>query len=115
MLAARASSRRRLIGLGVVNLILMGAVLGLYLAVSRAAALAGIGSGPTLARMAEFRPVIDLTTLPAQAAASLPAPRAMPASEPLPAVALALASAPLAVTSPKPASAASAVPKALKP
>ena len=126
ILSAQASSRQRLIGLGVANLILLGAALGFYLAVPDDGVLARMSAGQTLERPAESGRVIDLTTPPAlaaaSAAASVPvevasatsAAVATPASQPLPTVPseAAPAPAPLPV---KPASAPLATLVALTP
>ncbi len=119
ILSAQASSRQRLIGLGVVNLILLGVALGFYLALPEDGVLARMSPGQTLERPAESGRVIDLTTQPALAAASAAASApvdvssatsaavATPASQPLSLVPSEAASAPL------PAKPASAPPAAL--
>jgi cell division protein FtsN len=124
ILSAQASSRQRLIGLGVANLILLGAALGFYLAVPDDGVLARMSAGQTLERPAESGRVIDLTTPPAMAAASAAASApvevasatsaavATPASQPLPTFSSEAAPAPLPV---KPASASPATLVALTP
>jgi cell division septation protein DedD len=112
LLSAQASSRQRLIGLGVANLVLMGVALGFYLAVPEDGVLARMSPGQTLERPAQAGRVIDLTTQPALAAASAVASApvevdsatpvtsatvATPASEPLPVLSSAAASMPLLV------------------
>ena len=97
LLAAQASSRQRLIGLGGVNLILLGGALGFYLAVPQDGLLARVRTGQTLERIAETGPVIDLASQPALAVASVAAPVASSASEPTPFAAAAAASTPLPV------------------
>jgi cell division septation protein DedD len=94
LLAAQASSRQRLIGLGVVNLILLGGALGFYLALPEDGPLARVRPSQTLERIAEAGPVIDLTAQPAMALASAAAPAASSASEPTPFAAAAAASTP---------------------
>jgi cell division septation protein DedD len=119
LLSAQASSRQRLIGLGVANLVLMGVALGFYLAVPEDGVLARMSPGQTLERPAQAGRVIDLTTQPALAAASAvasapvevdsatPVTVATPASEPLPTV------PPEAAPAPLPAKPASAPPATL--
>ena len=97
ILSTQASSRKRLIGLGVANLILVGAAVVFYLAVPDAGVLARVRPGPALERIAESGPVIDLTPQPALAVASAPAPMALAASEPLPMVSFAPVPTPLPV------------------
>lgn len=115
LLSAQASSRQRLIGLGVANLVLMGVALGFYLAVPEDGVLARMSPDQTLERPAESGRVIDLTTQPALVAASAVASApvevdsatpatpvtsaalATPASEPLPVLSSAAASTPLLV------------------
>lgn len=94
LLAVQASSRQRLIGLGVVNLILLGGALGFYLAVPEDGPLARVRPGQTLERVAETGPVIDLTAQPALAVASAAAHMAPSASEPTPFAPAAAASTP---------------------
>ena len=82
ILAAQASSRKRLIGLGVANLILVGAAVGFYLAVPEEGVLARARPDLAPARIAESGPVTDLTTELALAAANAPALVVEPASSP---------------------------------
>lgn len=82
ILAAQASSRKRLIGLGLANLILVGAAVGFYLAFPDAGVLARARPDPIPARIAESGPVTDLTTDLALAAAIAPALVVEPASAP---------------------------------
>ena len=56
ILAAQASSRKRLIGLGVANLIMVGAAVGFYLAVPDAGVLARARPDPAPTRIAEPGP-----------------------------------------------------------
>lgn len=72
ILSAQASSRKRLIGLGVANLILVGAAVVFYLAVPDAGVLARARPDLAPARIAESGPVTDLTTEFALAAATAP-------------------------------------------
>ena len=72
ILSAQASSRKRLIGLGLANLILVGAALGFYLAFPDAGVLARARPDLAPARIAESGPVTDLTTEFALAAATAP-------------------------------------------
>jgi cell division septation protein DedD len=97
ILSAQASSRQRLIGLGGVNLALLGMALGFYLAVPEDGLLTRVRSDSAPVRAAESGPVIDLTALPALAVASAAAPTASSAPEPLPVAPFALASTPLPV------------------
>lgn len=134
ILSAQASSRQRLIGLGVVNLALLGMALGFYLAVPEDGLLARVRSDSAPVRAAESGPVIDLTALPVLAVASAAAPTASSAPEPLPVAPFAPASTPLPLVpasappvavippslpmpaaQPLPASPVAAKPKALKP
>lgn len=97
ILSTQASSRQRLIGLGVVNLALLGIALGFYLAVPEDGLLARVRSDSAPLRAAESGPVIDLTVPPALAVASAAAPTALSASEPVRVVPFAPASIPLPV------------------
>ena len=82
ILAAQASSRQRLIGLGVTNLILTGGALGFYLAVPEDGVLARVSVEKAPTRVVESGQVVDLTAKPSPGAASASMPAAVPASQP---------------------------------
>jgi len=114
ILSVQASSRKRLIGLGVANLILLSAAVGFYLAVPDAGVLARARPDPAPARIAESRPVTDLTTELVLAAASVPVLVVEPASSPQATVPVPPATAPPVVVAPEPASPAALAPTASK-
>ena len=114
ILAAQASSRKRLIGLGVANLILGGAAVGFYLAVPDAGVLARARPDLTPARIAESGPVTDLTTDLALVAAIAPVPVVEPASAPQITAPVPPAIAPPVLVALAPASLAAVAPTASK-
>ena len=113
ILAAQASSRKRLIGLGVANLMLVGAAVGFYLAVPDAGVLARALPDPAPARIVESGPVTDLTTELAPAEVIAPAPVVEPAYSPRAVVPVLPATALPDLAAPELASPAAVAPTAL--
>lgn len=122
LLAAQASSRQRLIGLGVVNLIVLGGVVGFYLALPEDGVMARVRTDTVPARGMESGPVLDLTAAPAFASTPMPvtpvsAPQAIVPEQPASTPPAAVAPEPvLALAEPsKPAGVAASAPATAKP
>ena len=114
ILSAQASSRKRLIGLGVANLILVGAAVSFYLAVPEEGALVRFRPDPAASRIVESGPVTDFTTKLALAETIVPALVVEPASSPQATVPVSPATALPVLVAPEPASPAAVAPAASK-